>query len=263
MDLLLKALATAAVVAALILLMRRAGPRVAGLAAALPVTSAPVLAWLGQERGAGPAGEAAAAALLTTALTPLGVLVYGRLSARQGPLACLAAGLAAGVAGGMVLSPLLGADVGGRLAVGLGLGLLALFALPRPAPAPWRRPDARAELALTCGVAALLTGLAGALVDRIGAGGCGLFAAVPVVGLTLLINLHRGQGADAACRFLAGYLNGIAAKVVFLAVLCLALPVLPQPLAWAVAAAGGLLTLLLAGARRSGAIPLPLKGTTP
>ncbi|KQW52056.1 MULTISPECIES: hypothetical protein [unclassified Roseateles] len=245
MDLLLKALATAAVVAGLLVLLRRAGPRFGGLAAALPLTSAPALFWLGVEQGAPFAAEAATSALLCTALTPLLVLVYGRLSLRHGPWRCLAAGLAAGALGVLGLQPWLGGSVMGGLVLAATLSVIAVRLMPKPAataprPGRWHR-----ELLLTAGVSALLTALIGPLVQMGGPSHCGLLAALPVVGMSTLHGLHGRQGAAVACRFLGGYLDGTAAKAVFLAVLAAALLALPAATAWALALGAALFTLVL------------------
>lgn len=244
MDLLLKAIATAGFVAGLLLLLRHAGPRLGGLAAALPVTSAPALFWLGLEQGVGFAAQAAAAALLSTALTPLLVTVYGQLSQRHGPLVCLLAGLVAAAVGLLLLLPWQQMVAAG-LTLAMGLSALALWLLPRPGRAPARRSRWQRELLQTAGVAALLTLLIGLLARQLGAGPSGLLAAIPVVGLCTLCSTHREQGSAVACRFLAGYVDGIAAKSVFLALLASALGSLPFGLAWAAALLGGLASLFL------------------
>jgi len=259
MDLLLKATATAAFVVALLLLLRHAGPRLHGLAAALPVSSAPALFWLGLERGAGFAANAACAALLSTALAPLVAAVYGLLSARRGPLPCLLASLGVGALALWLLLPCLGQQALGGLALALALSALALRLLPRAEQAPARRRDWRRELALTAGVAGLLTLLIGALAQAAGAGLCGALAALPVVCLSTVCGTHRAQGSAVACRFLVGYVDGNAAKAVFLALLAGALDCLPLGLAWAAALLGGLvsLTLLLLRQRTQPLKPAP------
>jgi hypothetical protein len=65
-DLLAKAAISAAAAGLVLALLRRAGPRAGGLAAAVPVTSMPVLYWLAAERGAGYAAAAAAGSLWGT-----------------------------------------------------------------------------------------------------------------------------------------------------------------------------------------------------
>lgn len=245
MDLLFKALATTGLVAGLLLLLRQAGPRLGGLAAALPLSSAPTLFWLGVEQGSAFASAAATAALLSTALTPLLVGVYARLSPRRGPLACLLAGLGLSTAVLLLLQSWVTLGPAAGLGLALGLSALVLRLLPRPAPARPRQGNWRTELLLTATVAGLLTLSIGALSQVAGASACGLLAAFPVVGLSTLWSTHQGQGASVACSFVAGYVDGNAAKAVFLALLAAALGSLSPAGAWILALAGGLFTLLL------------------
>ena len=67
---------SAAAVGILLWLLRRAGARAAGLAAAVPINSLPALFWLAQRQGEAFAASAALGALAGTALT-----VDGRLLA--------------------------------------------------------------------------------------------------------------------------------------------------------------------------------------
>lgn len=245
MDVLHKALITAGVVAGLLWLLRQSGPRAGGLAAALPLTSAPVLVWLGLEQGPGPVAGAASGALLSTALTPLLVAVYGRLSSRHGPLSCLLLGLGAAAVALLLLEPWLGRTALAGLAMALGLSALALRLLPRPTQALPRASHWRRELLQTAAVAGGLTWVIDGVTGHASATSCGLLAAFPVVGLTTLYSTHRHQGAAVACQFLAAYVEGTAAKAVFLALLVGGLNSLPLPWAWCGAAAGGLFTLLM------------------
>src|SRR5258705_3256379 len=70
-DLVAKAAMSAAAVGVLLLLLRQAGPRASGLAAAVPVNSLPVLFWLSVERGGQYAASAALGSLAVTMLTLL------------------------------------------------------------------------------------------------------------------------------------------------------------------------------------------------
>lgn len=243
MDLLMKAATTAALVAGLLVVLRRAGPGIGGLTAALPLTSAPALYWLTQQQGEPLAAQAATAALLATALTPLMVAVYGRLSLRHGPLRCLGAGLSAAALGIVLLQPLLGGNVAGLLMLAATFYVLALRLLPQPAQRASRPGAWRSEMLLTIALSVLLTVLMGASELTHGAGPCGLLAAAPVVGASTLYSLHRQQGAPMACRFLAGYLDGIAARAAFFAALAVGLLVLPPLAAWVAAAGSSLFTL--------------------
>jgi len=70
-DLLAKAAMSAAAVGVLLTLLRQAGPRASGLAAAVPVNSLPALFWLSVEHGGRYAASAALGSLAGTTLTLL------------------------------------------------------------------------------------------------------------------------------------------------------------------------------------------------
>ena len=88
-DSLAKAVLSAAFVGVLLALLRRAGPRAGGLAAAVPVSSVPALFWLSAERGSGFAAAAAAGSLWATGVTAL--LVLAAIALAQRTLAAIAA----------------------------------------------------------------------------------------------------------------------------------------------------------------------------
>ncbi len=79
-DHLTKAALSSAIVGVVLLLLRRAGPRAGGLAAAVPVNSMPALYWLWMERGDAFAGAAAAGSLWATCLTALLAWTFARLA---------------------------------------------------------------------------------------------------------------------------------------------------------------------------------------
>jgi len=80
-DLLAKAAVSAAAVGVLLSLLKQAGPRASGLAAAVPVNSLPALFWLAVEHGGRYAAAAALGSLAGTALTLL--LGWAALAAGQ------------------------------------------------------------------------------------------------------------------------------------------------------------------------------------
>ena len=85
-DLVAKAAISAAVVGVLLCLMRQAGPRASGLAAAVPVNSLPALFWLSVDQGGRYAASAALGSLAGTAVTlVLGslALIAGRRTGRR------------------------------------------------------------------------------------------------------------------------------------------------------------------------------------
>ena len=82
---------TALAVALVLCVLRRAGPRLGGLAAAIPVTSVPALAWAAWEQGAVFAAASATAALLATGMTGLFALCYTWGARRLAPWQALVA----------------------------------------------------------------------------------------------------------------------------------------------------------------------------
>jgi len=245
-----QALATAVVVGGLQWLMKRAGPRVGGWVAAVPVTSAPALFWLSLERGGGWASQAATAALVSTGLTAVFALVYGRGCVRRCPAACTALALLSCVVLGVLVQPqLAGALVASALFAFATLAW-ARHGLPRVSAVPQRRVDLRRERHtrwMVMVVAGLLTLLTGSLSGAVGPALCGLIAAVPIVGICTIVSTHQREGAALTGALLKAYVEGSLAKAVFLVGLALGLVALPVAWAWPVALLGA--ALALAGQR--------------
>ncbi|WP_457423674.1 hypothetical protein [Roseateles sp. P5_E7] len=235
-----QALVTAGVVGGLQWLMKRGGPRLGGWVAAVPVTSAPALFWLSLEHGGGWAAQAATAALVSTGLTAVFALVYGRGCVRRCPAACTALALLACVTLGALVQP--------QLAGGLVASSLFAFAamawaglgLPRADTALRRRaePDPRRERRsrwLVMIVAGALTLLTGVLSGAAGPTLCGLLAAVPIVGICTIVATHRREGSALTGALLKAYVQGSLAKAVFLVGLAAGLTALPVAWAWPLA----------------------------
>jgi hypothetical protein len=244
-----RALVTGAFVFAVLWLLRRGGLRLSGLVAAVPVLSAPALLWMCVDHGAAYAAPACTAALLATALSACFALAYGRLAARCRPLHALL--LAAALAG---LAALGTQDVHGLGATLLLAALVlplarTLLGAPGPGAAPrplqWPR-----DAALTVGASALVSGALALAAPWLGPRNSGLLAALPVVSSTSALLLHARHGAAPARSFLRGYVEGLAAKCAFLAVLAALLPLLSAAAAWALALAAALVLLKLPPALR-------------
>jgi len=243
-----QALVTAGVVGGLQWLMKRGGPRVSGWVAAVPVTSAPALFWLSLERGGDWAAQAATAALVSTGLTAVFALVYGRGCVRRCPAACAALALLSCMALGTVVQPPL---AGGLIAS-------ALFAFVSMAGARRGLPHVKAGLKrreadplrerrsrwIVMAVAGVLTLLTGTLGGAVGPTVCGLIAAVPVVGICTIVSTHQREGAALTGALLKAYIEGSQAKAVFLVGLAVGLTALPVVWAWPLAMLGAALALL-------------------
>lgn len=234
------ALVTASLVGGLQWLMKRGGPRLGGWVAAVPVTSAPALFWLSLERGGGWAAEATTAALVSTGLTAVFALVYGRGCVRRCPAACTALALLACVSLGALVQPQL---AGGLVASSLfalatmawarrGLAHVDVTQQRRAAPDPQRERRNRWLVMLTAGVLTLLTGQLG---GTVGPTICGLLAAVPIVGICTIVSTHQRDGAARTGALLKAYVQGSLAKAVFLVGLAVGLTALPVAWAWPLA----------------------------
>jgi hypothetical protein len=256
---LLRGLLASGVVALLLVALRRGGPRLAGLLAALPVTSAPTLFWIGHDLGPPSAAAVATASLYVTGLTALLALVYGLLgyrlgAARGGALALLLTAACA------YATSSLGAAL--PLAAGFTAAalLLALGGLPQrhgdAVPAAGRRD----QIVLTLVVTAVLTTLILLLAPRLPLRWCGLLAALPVIGMVTIVRVQQ-QIAPAACAaFLRAYVSGLIAKAAFLLTLAATLVPLGLAGAWALALGAALGVVVLArAARPRGATPALLK----
>lgn len=224
-------------IGALLWVLRRGGPRFAGLLASLPVTSAPALFWLSLDYGAAAAATAAQASLYATGLTAVLALAYAHAARRWGPAASLVLALAVVLAAALATLPMAGTLSAVVAAVALALAV-ALRALPRlhGAAAPCR--PARHQTLVGAAVAALLTTVVLALAPRLPAQWVGLIAAIPVIGAASMVLVHRQVAPPALAAFLRAYVSGLVLKSVFLLVLAVALALLGMAAAWALAGVG-------------------------
>lgn len=210
---------------------RRWGPRVAGLAAALPIVAGPLLLFYTLEQGAPFAARAASGALV--GLVPLTIFCLAhaglaratlRLPRRLAAPLCLAAGWAAFLAAAVALRPL---PVPPWAAPGVGLGALSLgLALLRPPPddgQPPARHHPALELALRMAAAALLVVTLTGLAARVGPTWSGLLTPFPVASSVLVIGAHLVEGPASLGETVRGFLLGLHGFVAFLAVLSFAL----------------------------------------
>jgi hypothetical protein len=246
---LLRGLLASAVVAVVLVTLRRGGPRLAGLLAAVPVTSAPALFWLGHDFGPELAAKAATASLYATGLTAVLALAFGVLAprlgtARGGLLALLSTAAVAFIT----------STFDGGLPLAGGFTTLALLAAPRLLPRSHgpAAPGAGLphELALTVVIAAVLTTAILLLAPLLPARACGLLAALPVIGTVAAVRVQRHSTPAASSAFLRAYISGLTAKAAFLLTLAAAPVPLGLPLAWGLAFAAALGVVLLARAAR-------------
>lgn len=235
---------TALAVALVLCVLRRAGPRFGGLAAAIPVTSVPALAWASWEQGPGFAAASATAALLATGMTGLFALRYAWGARRHGPWQALIAaalpallltGLVSGLGGSLLWS------LTGATAILVVSGLLMPPATPaRPRITNWRR-----DVLMTMAVSGAVTALMTLIAPRVPPLLCGLVAAIPVVGMSTTVSVHAQGGSGTVTVFLRAYVQGLFAKVAFLGSLAATLPLAHGPLPWLAATASGVVVIVL------------------
>ena len=238
-----RAALSASAVGVLLMMLRHAGPRAGGLAAAVPVNSMPALFWLSVEHGGGYAATAALGSLWGTGLTALLGLTFARMAlACHVAVAALLAWLAIGALAALTWA------LPGVPAAAAALTLVAVLigqaALPRLPCGPRRRGDTRTGALLSMAMAAAMSLLVSELSRHGGPQFCGLVAAIPVIGMFALYAGYRQGGAPLMFRVLRGYLDGMLAKAAFLGVLGAAWAVGAGPWAWPTALAGVGVTLL-------------------
>jgi len=238
-----KAALSAAVVGALLMMLRRASPRASGLAAAVPINSAPALFWLSFDQGGAFAANAALGALWGTGLTVLLGIAFARLALRfhvawAGALACVA------VATTVLLTGAQPAALTVVTALALTTILVGQVAQPQPEYAPRRRDSRARDAVLSMGTAGGMSLLVSELSRYGGPQFCGLVATIPVICFAALQAAHRQGGVSLMVQVLDGYLSGMLAKAAFLGVLVFAWSAGAGQWGWAMAFAGAAVALL-------------------
>jgi hypothetical protein len=274
MELVIKGVLSAAVVACLLWLAQRWSSRVAGMLTGLPVVSAPAMLWLAAEHGPAYAEEVCAGAVVAGAACALFALCYA-MAVRH---LAIGATLAVGTLGAAV--PLLvAAMTSSDLPIGLGLQLLLAtavcvfclsalsWAMGRSSPAclpgglahasataarsvTWTPPRAfwwrgRVSTAwMTPVTAGLISIVTGALAGQLGAFWSGLLSSMPWVCAAVAMQLHRQASHVAVMSFLHGYTAGLIGRCAFVAVVAANAQAWGLTLALLVAAAAATATAL-------------------
>ena len=214
MDWILKALLAAASVAIVMAVAQRSGRRLAGVAAALPIITAPTLAWLIHERGIGFAMSAAVASVSACAMLAGFSVGYALAARHGGKLRALLCGLAGALA---LAWPAFEASdsLTDALVLGLGCSLLALWRIPRTAHDAVASPRPHHSLAWTALAAGGLTALAATAGPALGGFATGLLASLPVISAAVAMVEHAHGGHRASANFLHGYAWGLMGKAAF------------------------------------------------
>jgi hypothetical protein len=244
MDWILKAVLAAATVAIVIAVARRSGGRLAGVAAALPIITAPTLAWLVHERGITFALSAAVASVSACAMLAGFSVGYALAARHGGKLRALLCGLAGALA---LAWPAFtaGDSLSEALVLALGCSGLALWGIPRTAHEAVPGPRPHHSLAWAALAAGGLTALAATAGPMLGGFATGLLASLPVISAAAAMVEHAHGGHRACANFLHGYAWGLFGKAAFGAAFVLLAPRTGAPAALALACAcAGLMALV-------------------
>ncbi len=252
MELLIKGVVSAAVVASLLWLAQRWSSRVAGMLTGLPVVSGPAMVWLAIDNGTAYAQEVCAGAVAAGSACALFALGYAMAVRHWAKGATLALGSL-----GAAVPLLVMAAASNELPIGLSLLMMVATAicvfclsalswlLPRPAaiasrdpvapaapsvaaaigsPVTWRprraaSPGRGSGAWVTSLAAGLISIITGALAGQLGAFWSGVLSAMPWVCAAVAIQLQRQASQDTVMSFLHGYTAGLIGRCVFVAVL--------------------------------------------
>jgi hypothetical protein len=218
LQLVLVAVLAAVLVGLSTLAGRRWGHEVAGLVGAFPLIVGPVLFLTAARQDPAAAAQTAVATLLGLVTLSGFALAYGRSAARwPWPVSVALGWVAAGALG--IVAARVEAGLLGALAVAAVSIALARSGLPRRRGAEPRvvlpRWELPARMALT---ALLIVGLTRAG-ERFGPVAAGVLAALPTLASVLAVFTHARFGRDALLSMLRGMLGGLAAFVIFCALI--------------------------------------------
>ena len=239
-----KAVMTAAAVLVVMGVVRWGGRRLGGLAAALPIITAPTLWWLADEAGVDFAVEAAIGSVAACAMLAAFALCYARAARFGGPVYALLSGLA----GAGLLVPL-SRWASGRLVDALvlacGVCALAWASMPDWPVAGLSPPTRRRAMLLVSAVAAAASVIAAHVGPSIGGFAAGMVSSLPIITAAVTMAEHAGAGHRAAGRFLSGYVAGLFGKAIFGALVAMLAPRLGMPTALLLGCAGATLASAL------------------
>ncbi len=247
MDGLCKALLTAAAVLLVMTAARRVGHRLAGVVAALPIITAPTLAWLAHEESVTFAVSAAVGSIAACGMLAVFALGYARAARYGGVAVALGCGLAGAVA--MALpAEAASANLNCALALATGTCAMAFLAMPKSATqAATGRRRHRGSPWVVAAAAGGLTALAGSMGPSLGGFATGLLSSLPLVTGAVAMAEHAASGHLAASHFLRGYVTGLFGKAAFGAVFALLAPQTGAVVALALACACACLMSLSRG----------------
>ncbi len=251
--LLLRMLATAAVVVAVSLLVERSGPLVGALVATLPISAGPAYVFLAADHPPDFVAASAAASLLSVAGTGFFMVAYALVAPRVPTAVALGAAIAAWLAGALSLS-LVPWPLPAAFALAFGVNAAGGW-LTRHRRGAASRAVLRPRLWHHAVRAAAVMGLVAAVTvvgHAVGARAAGLATLAPIVFTCLIPILQPRIGGPATASMVAFSLDGMMGYAFALTLLTLtAVPLGSAPaLALALAACCGWNALFLAWRRR-------------
>lgn len=213
-----KLIVTPLLIAAASLAQRRWGGVVGGLIAGLPLTSAPVSAFLAVEHGPEFAARAATATLLGVTAMSAFCFAYARLAARGSWWSCAMASLALCFAVTLMLS-FVPQSVPVAALITFPAPVILVLLMGRPPQGAQVRPrapwwDIPARMVVATSIVLAITGAASFL----GAKWSGLLSTLPVYALVMGVFSHTHGGPAAAHTFLRGVAIGALGSATFLLV---------------------------------------------
>ena len=212
--LLLKLTITPLLVAGMSLAARRFGPTLGGLIMGLPWMTAPVLFFLGLERGDVYLAQSAYGALLAVPSIAAFALSYAAISRKQKwPLSLLAAAVTFAISGWAIARLSVEATIAAALGIAALLAAHAAIAKPPPLSAvpvlPWW--DIPARMSAT----AALVGLIAVSANNLGPALVGVVSSYPVILTVVITFTHQRWGRDAAMAMLRGVMLSLMGFVAF------------------------------------------------
>jgi hypothetical protein len=236
---------------------RRGGRRFGGMVAALPLITAPTLAWIVHADGVDLAVEVAIGS--TAACAMMALFAFGYAVAARHHRAAVA--LLCGLGSALLLAlPALMASRNAADALVLAVATCALVGLCMPAGGEDVAPRHRSTRAMlpVAAAAAGVVALAASVGPTLGGFTTGVLASLPVITASVAMFEHTACGHRAASHFLRGYVGGLMGKAAFGVVFAWLAP--HAGAVAALAAACGCVAAMSAWRTR----PLPLaEGATP
>lgn len=214
MDWFFKAGLTALAVLLVMVAARRGGRRWSGVVAALPLVTAPTLAWIVHEDGVAFAVEAAIGSTAACAMMALFALGYALAARRHRSLVALLFGLGGAL---LMAAPALMAsgDAVEALVLAVATCGVAWLLVPDCGTDIAPRHRSTRSIVFVALVAGGIAALAASVGPSMGGFATGLLASLPVITGSVVMFEHTACGHRAASHFLRGYVGGLFGKAAF------------------------------------------------